>query len=69
MDRKRIRAAEAAERLGLASETLRKMRQKRVGPAFEKIGRLVYYRVTDLDAWQDGQVTERVEPRRLRAVS
>lgn len=59
-----VRAAVAAEHVGLAVETLRKMRQERRGPAYEKHGRLIYYRVDELDEWLDLQVTQRVAPGR-----
>lgn len=70
--RVKVRAHVAAEHVGLAVETLRKMRQERRGPAYEKHGRLIYYVVADLDEWLEAQVTERVEPRKprvLRAVA
>jgi hypothetical protein len=55
-----VRSHVAAERVGLAVETLRKLRQNNRGPAYEKHGRLIYYRVDDLDAWLEAQVTDRV---------
>ena len=55
-----LRTDRAAEFLGLAVATLKKMRAARTGPAYEKHGRLVYYRLDDLRAWQEKQVTERV---------
>lgn len=41
----------AAERLAVAPATLERWRVRRQGPAFVKLGRLVRYRVADLDAF------------------
>jgi predicted DNA-binding transcriptional regulator AlpA len=41
----------AAEILGLAEQTLRKLRMTGNGPPFVKLGRAVRYRQADLDAW------------------
>ncbi|GAA2748751.1 helix-turn-helix domain-containing protein [Amnibacterium kyonggiense] len=41
----------AAERLGVAPATLRDWRVDRKGPPAVKYGRLVKYRVEDLDHW------------------
>ena len=45
-----LRAAAAADWLGYKPETLRKWRQERRGPAYEKRRRAVFYRVADLRA-------------------
>lgn len=47
----------AARRLGLAEQTLRKMRIRGDGPQFLKLNRSVRYRVRDIDAWLDARVT------------
>ncbi len=60
MEPKTLRASVAADYVGLAVSTLKKLRVTRQGPAFEKHGRAVYYRVEDLDAWLERQVTARV---------
>ena len=41
----------AAARIGLSRSTLEKLRVYGGGPPYLKLGRLVRYRVTDLDAW------------------
>lgn len=41
----------AASRIGLAKSTLEKLRHYGGGPRYLKLGRLVRYRVEDLDAW------------------
>jgi hypothetical protein len=46
-----IDAEEAARRLGIASSTLAKLRQKGAGPAFCKLGRRVVYRLADLESY------------------
>jgi len=46
---------EAAELLGLAVGTLRQYRTHGKGPTFVKIGKLTYYRASDLDAWIERQ--------------
>jgi predicted DNA-binding transcriptional regulator AlpA len=47
----RLRTPEAAEYLGLSSSNLEKMRMGDDGPVFAKLGRLVIYELSDLDAW------------------
>lgn len=44
-----------ADFLGLTVATLRKWRWLRSGPKFVKVGRLIRYRKTDIDAWLDQQ--------------
>lgn len=41
----------AANHLGLKVTTLADMRVRGVGPRFLKVGRLVRYRMADLEAW------------------
>jgi len=41
----------AASRIGLSKSTLEKLRVYGGGPAYLKLGRLVRYRVEDLDSW------------------
>jgi hypothetical protein len=45
----------AAQAIGVAPVTLRAWRHRKVGPAYFKVGRLVYYRPSDLWAWFQGQ--------------
>lgn len=47
----------AAARLGVAPQTMTDWRWKSRGPKFVKVGRLVRYRLSDLEAWLDAQVT------------
>jgi excisionase family DNA binding protein len=42
---------EAAQYLGLAKQTLEKMRRERRGPPYRKHGRFVRYHIADLDSW------------------
>lgn len=46
----------AAAFLGLAAQTLRKLRITGDGPPFLKLGRAVRYRPTDLEAWLSARV-------------
>lgn len=51
-ERRRLRAPDAAEYLGLAASTLAKMRLRGDGPAYLKAGpRVIVYDTGDLDAW------------------
>ena len=49
-----LTAAEAAHYLKLTSRALEKMRGTGRGPRFFKAGRLVHYRLQDLDLWLEG---------------
>jgi len=49
---------QAAERLGLAAQTLRNYRFQGRGPKYLKLGRAVRYRPSDLDDWLVGQLIE-----------
>ena len=44
-------ATNAANRLGLSTSTLAKLRLTGNGPAYSKLGRRVVYRVDDLEDW------------------
>jgi predicted DNA-binding transcriptional regulator AlpA len=48
-----LRTPQAAEYLGLSTSTMEKMRLRADGPRYAKLGRLVVYAITDLDAWVD----------------
>jgi predicted DNA-binding transcriptional regulator AlpA len=49
--------------LGVTEATLADWRYRgRHGPAFVKVGRLVRYRLEDLDAWLDAQRTAGARP-------
>ena len=47
---------EAARYLRLSHRTLERYRVTGEGPRYLKVGRRVFYRRTDLDAWLDGRV-------------
>ena len=48
-----LKTDEAARRLGVSSSTLEKLRvyQPEKSPPFIRIGRVIRYRIADLDAW------------------
>ncbi len=52
----RLSNAEAAEYLGLKAATLNKWRVYGAGPPFLKVGRLIRYRKSDLDAYLAGRL-------------
>ena len=51
---KLLNTREAAERVGLCARTLERLRAAGKGPKSLKIGRLVRYRVRDLEEWLEG---------------
>ncbi len=44
---------QAAHYIGLAKQTLEKMRRERRGPPYRKHGRYVRYHIADLDGWSE----------------
>ena len=48
--------------LGVTEATLADWRYRRRGPAFVKVGRLVRYRLEDLDAWLDTETAAGTRP-------
>lgn len=50
-----LRVKEAALCLGLSASTLNKWRTQGRGPRFVKLGRVIGYLATDLDAWLQDQ--------------
>jgi excisionase family DNA binding protein len=44
---------QAAHYIGLAKQTLEKMRREKRGPRYRKHGRHVRYHIADLDAWSE----------------
>jgi len=46
---------EAARFLGVSPQTMEGWRVDEVGPAFIKVGRLVQYRMSDLEAWLESR--------------
>ena len=45
---------ELAAILNVSVQTVRRMRKKGTGPAHIKIGRLIRYRVEDIERWRKG---------------
>ncbi len=56
--RKYVREMFASEYLGTPVKTLRNWRFAGVGPCYQKIGRSVYYRLSDLDGFMDRHQVE-----------
>jgi predicted site-specific integrase-resolvase len=54
-----MRDVKAAELIGVKPSTLRKWRTLGQGPAYQKVGRCVRYRVEDLKAFLDKQTVSR----------
>jgi len=51
-ERQRLRAAAAAQELGVSRSTLAKWRVSRGGPPYHRCGpRIVYYYLDELEAW------------------
>jgi predicted DNA-binding transcriptional regulator AlpA len=51
--RKRIRAEQAAQYIGVSRSTLAKWRMAGKGPPYHRCGpRIVYYFIEEIDAWQ-----------------
>lgn len=46
-----LNTAQAAFYIGLACQTLERMRRKSLGPSFRRHGRHIRYHIADLDAW------------------
>jgi hypothetical protein len=56
MDKSELMEGEAAAKfLGVATSTMTTWRYRKFGPAYFKVGRLVYYRPADLMAWLQSQ--------------
>lgn len=49
-----LSAVQVSERYNISTSTLAKMRLSGRGPVFVKLGRRVFYRQDDLDAWVAG---------------
>jgi hypothetical protein len=58
-DSELLREPEVKRRYGLGSAWLRKSRKLRRGPAFIRVGRMIFYRREDLDAFVKAN---RIEP-------
>lgn len=48
-----LRESDVARRLGISTNTLRRMRRRGEGPPEQAFGRLVRYRWTDVEQWLD----------------
>ena len=53
----------ASRHLGLAEQTLRKLRVVGGGPRFVKLGRAVRYRLSDLDDWLEARLCDSTSER------
>ena len=51
-----LTTAEAAAYVGLSPRTFERYRVTGEGPPYLKVGRLVFYRRTDLDAWLENKI-------------
>jgi len=51
VERRWLRTNEAANYLTVSEDHLKSLRQKKRGPAFRKVGRVVLYAIEDLDGW------------------
>ena len=51
----RLNTKELARRLRMQPNTLEKWRNKGIGPLFIKQGKSVFYKKTDVEAWEDSQ--------------
>jgi hypothetical protein len=58
-DNARLREREVTRQYGLSGAWLRKNRKLRLGPAFIRVGRMIFYRREDLDAFVKAH---RIEP-------
>lgn len=63
----RLKVEGAADYLGLAKQTLNKMRHEGKGPRYLKIGGRVFYRLQDLDAYLNASTVETTDSRREAA--
>lgn len=53
-----LTAEQLAAELGVSPKTLPQWRFKRKGPAYVKVGLLVRYRRSDVDAWLEAQTVQ-----------
>ena len=61
----RLRTTQAAEYLNLSKSTLEKLRLTGGGPRYAKLGKIVIYGLSDLDAWTEARMrTSTSEPNR-----
>lgn len=52
--RRKLRAAQAAQYLGISRSTLAKWRMNEIGPRYHRCGpRIVYYFEDEIDLWQE----------------
>lgn len=55
-----LRARDAAAYLGVSLAQLRRYRREGIGPQGRLVGGLLYYPITELDAWMLGELTDAV---------
>jgi hypothetical protein len=55
---------EIAEMFGITDEYLRKLRSLRAGPVYSRIGRMIRYRIADVEHWLE-IAAEIVTPERI----
>ena len=53
---RRLRTTQAAEYLNLSKSTLEKLRLTGGGPRYAKLGKIVIYGQSDLDAWTEARM-------------
>jgi predicted DNA-binding transcriptional regulator AlpA len=53
-----VSCEKAAKALGVKAQTLANWRSEKQGPRYVKVGRLVYYRRSDICAWLASQVRD-----------
>jgi hypothetical protein len=66
LDEPLISAEKAAEEIHLKVATLETWRQRGQGPAYIKVGKLVFYRASDIRAWLQTRVVRPTEQRSAR---
>jgi predicted DNA-binding transcriptional regulator AlpA len=61
-----ISVAEAAKEIHIKPPTLDQWRKRNQGPAYVKVGKLVFYRASDIRAWLQTRVVRPTEQRSAR---
>lgn len=59
-----LKTSEVAEYLGMSAKTLKVYRTDGLSPAFVKIGRMVRYRLSDVNKWRDSRVYNPAEKKK-----
>lgn len=63
----KLTADQAADRIGISSAHLAKLRMRGEGPSFFKLSRKVLYDASDVDAWLAARRVVSVDDRRAKA--